>query len=202
MAHRTTGSDELIGRVPCEARRSETRSNVFLSHAAQSGSRTDRIFPDTRTRSRARSLRSCAPHTLVSALSRRAADADREPGPARIRRTHPRARSGVVPAVADRHRRPVPPLVSAPAHSDLLRPSPASARQSAETGARDSKTVIPLQTAPDSVPGVLSSSACANSRFPSRVLGPCVFLVLPRAGLPPVHERSLWWQKQAVFPDL
>src|SRR3954466_11836690 len=84
-SHRTTGSDELIGRVPCEARRSETRSNVFLSRAAQSGSRTDRIFPDTRTRSRARSLRSCAPHTLVSALSRRAADADRETGPARGR---------------------------------------------------------------------------------------------------------------------
>src|SRR3954447_13016126 len=120
----------------------------------------------------ARSLRSCAPHTLVSAPSRQVVDADRAPGTALVRRTHPCARSGVVPAAADPHHRPIPPLASAPAHSGLLGPSPASARQCAETDTRNSKTVTPLRTAPDSVPGVLSSSACANSRFPSRVLRP------------------------------
>src|SRR3954467_2347384 len=66
MAHRTTDDDSLISSVPSGDRRSETRSSVFPSPAAQSGSTTGTASPDTRSPSPALSLRSCALHTPVS----------------------------------------------------------------------------------------------------------------------------------------
>src|SRR4051794_38849238 len=66
MAHRTTDDDSLISSVPSGGRRSETRSSVFPSPAAQSGSTTGTASPDTRSPSPALSLRSCALHTPVS----------------------------------------------------------------------------------------------------------------------------------------
>src|SRR3954453_8083660 len=138
MAHRTTNDDSLISSVPYGGRRSETRSSVFPSPAAQSGSTTGTASPDTRSPSPALSLRWCAPHTPVSVRYPPVASAHREQGAARVRPTHPRARSGAAPAAADRHHWPVPLLASGPARSHLLPPSLASARQSAGTGARDS----------------------------------------------------------------
>src|SRR3954452_3227072 len=141
-----------------------------LLPAAQSGSTTGTASPDTRSPSPALSLRSCALHTPVSVRYPPVASAHREQGAARVRPPHPRARSGAAPAAADRHHWPVPLLASGPARSHLLPPSLASARQSAGTGARDSKSAIPLQTAPDTLFSTPSFSASVNSRFPSPVL--------------------------------
>src|SRR5947209_4912911 len=170
MAHRTTNDDSLISSVPSGGRRSETRSSVFPSPAAQSGSTTGTASPDTRSPSPAPSLRSCALHTPFSVRYPLPAGADRAPGMARARRFRPHAKSGAAPAAADRHHWPVPLLASGPARSHLLPPSLASARQSAGTGARDSKSAIPLQTAPDTLLSTPSFSASVNSRFPSPVL--------------------------------
>src|SRR3954452_17818611 len=181
----------LICRAPSGGRRSETRSSVFPSPAAQSGSRSGRIFPGTQSRSRARSLRSCAPHTPALEEYPRVAGADRAPGTARVRPFHPLSRSGAAPAAADPHHWPVPLPASAPARSDLLPPSPASARQFAETDARHSKTVIPLRTAPDTLLSTPSFSASVNSRFQSPVLPSWLLLSSREHGLSPVHERSV-----------
>src|SRR3954447_10920886 len=170
MAHRTTDDDSLISSAPSGGRRSETRSSVFPSPAAQSGSTTGTASPDTRSPLPAPSLRSCALHRPALEQYPPVASEDRAPGMARVPRIRPHARSGAAPAAADRHHWPVPPPASEPARSDLLPPAPASARPSVETGARDSKSAIPLQTAPGILLSTPSFSASANSRSPSRVL--------------------------------
>src|SRR3954468_17902808 len=170
MAHRTTDDDSLISSAPSGGRRSDIRSSVFPSPAAQSDSTIGTAFPDTQSPLPAPSLRSCVPHKPVSAPSLPAAGAHRERDTAPVRPTRRRARSGAAPAAADRHHWPVPPLASGRARSDLLPSSPASARQSAETGAHDSKSAIPLQTAPDTLLSTPLFSASVDSRSPSRVL--------------------------------
>src|SRR3954447_419224 len=194
MAQRTIGTRSLIGRALSANRRTDTRSSVFPSHAAQSGLTNHTAFLDSRNRARAPSPRSCARRRLVSTPYPRAAGADLASDPLRAR---PNARKNAGLASVTHHHSPTRASVSALVRSDLLQLSPVNARQSGEISAPDSKIAIPRQTTPCSAFVRPLSLASADFRSPSQWL--CPPGSSPSENVrSPVHERSPEREKQAL----
>src|SRR3954447_14904903 len=173
MAQRRIGARSLIGRALSASRRTDTRSSVFPSHAAQSGLTNHPAFFDSRNRARAPSARSCARRRLVSTPYPRAAGADLASDPLRAR---PNARKNAGLASVIHHHSPTRASVSALVRSDLLQLSPVNARQSGEISAPDSTSAIPRQTTLGSAPSTLSFSASADLRSLSQWLCPPILL--------------------------